>query len=321
MRILFHSNHLGLLGTEVALFDYAYHCQTMLGHEAAIVYDRTSPHNDPLIAEKFGKLFPVYSYAAYAEVEPLAEKIGCERIYFIKSGVPDGKVTRSIPSLVHAVYPIEVRDFHGSVFAFVSEWLSKHVTQGATPFVPHMINLPEHEKDLRKALRIPESALVIGSYGAHDAFDVPFVPPVIRTVLERRPDIHFLFMNYPRAVAHPRAIYLPRNPDLDFKVAFINTSDAMLHARVYGETFGLACGEFSSRNRPIITFGGSPLRSHLEILGEQALVYNNEHRLFEILMTIGKDFIRANSWDCYSERFSPGAVMRKFNDVFLDPAL
>jgi len=321
MRILFHSNHLGLLGTEVALFDYADHCQSILGHEAAIVYDRTNAHNDPLVVEKFRQHFPVHSYVDYAEVEPLAEKLGCERIYFIKSGVPDGKVTRSIPSLVHAVYPIEIRDFHGSIFAFVSEWLSKTVTQGVTPYVPHMINLPTHEKNLRNALRIPERSLVIGSYGAHDAFDVPFAPAVIAAVMDRRSDIYFLFMNYPRAVVHERAIYLPRNPDRDFKVGFINTSDAMLHARMYGETFGLACGEFSSRNRPVITFAGSPLKSHLEILEERALVYDNERRLFDILMTLDKDFIRAGSWDCYSERFSPLAVMRKFREVFLDPVL
>ena len=321
MRILFHSNHLGLLGTEVALFDYAYHCQTMLGHEALIVHDRTSAHNDPLITERFRRHFPVHSYAAFSEVEPLAEKLRCERIYFIKSGVPDGKVTKRIPGLVHAVYPIEVRDFHGSIFAFISEWLSKKVTGGTTPFVPHMIDLPVHDKNLRKALNIPESALVIGSYGAQDAFDVPFVPAVITAVLERRADICFLFMNYPRTVAHSRALYLPPNPDRDFKVAFINTCDAMLHARMYGETFGLACAEFSSLNRPVITFGGSPLRSHLEIMGERALVYNNEHKLFEVLMGIDKDFIRAGSWDCYSERFSPAVVMRKFKDVFLDPVL
>jgi hypothetical protein len=267
------------------------------------------------------RAFPVHSYTDYREVEPLAEKLQCERIYFIKSGVPDGKVTRKVPSLVHAVYPIEIRDFHGSVFAFVSEWLSKTVTGGTTPFVPHMIDLPVHDRNLRKALRIPEDALVIGSYGAHDAFDVPFAPKVIAAVLERRADIWFLFMNYPRVLPHPRAIYLPRNPDREFKVAFINTSNAMLHARLYGETFGLACGEFSSLNRPVITFGASPLKSHLEILGERGLVYNNEHKLFEILMTIGTDFIRGNSWDCYSERFSPGAVMRKFKEVFLDPML
>ena len=68
-----------------------------------------------------------------------------------------------------------------------------------------MIDLPVHDWNLRKSLRIPESALVVGSYGAHDAFDVPFAPAVIAAVLERRPDIYFLFMNYPRAATHPRA--------------------------------------------------------------------------------------------------------------------
>lgn len=36
------------------------------------------------------------------------------------------------------------------------------------------------------------------------------------------------------------------------KTTFINTCDAMLWARHDGETFGLAIGEFSSKNKPVI---------------------------------------------------------------------
>ena len=39
--------------------------------------------------------------------------------------------------------------------------------------------------------------------------------------------------------------FLPPTTDVERKVKFINTSDAFLHARTQGESFGMAVGEFS----------------------------------------------------------------------------
>ena len=44
--------------------------------------------------------------------------------------------------------------------------------------------------------------------------------------------------------------------DLNYKVKFINTCDAMIHARAMGETFGLAVAEFSKKNKPVIFVSG-----------------------------------------------------------------
>jgi hypothetical protein len=126
-------------------------------------------------------------------------------------------------------------------------------------------------------------------------------------------------MNYPPFLSHERAIFLPGNPDPEFKTRFINSCDAMIHAQRLGESFGLACGEFSSRDKPVITFGGSYGRSHIEILGDKALLYNNKQELVLILLSLTKQFIGARNWDSYSEQFAPGPVMEKFKRVFLDP--
>ena len=111
---------------------------------------------------------------------------------------------------------------------------------------------------------------------------------------------------------------VPGNPDPQFKTRFINSCDAMIHAQRLGESFGLACGEFSSRNKPVITLGTCYGRSHLEILGDKALLYNNRQELVRILLGLSKQFIGGQSWDCYSERFAPRPVMEKFKQVFLD---
>jgi hypothetical protein len=318
MKVLFHSNQLGIRGTEVALFDYAFHNQALLGNQSAIVYDATNKWNDPLVIEKFREHFPLYAYSDFSEFDEFVGKSGAERAYFMKAGNRDGKVSNQVPSLIHAVFPTAAREYHGSVFAFISEWLARLASKGPIPYVPYMIDLPNHDLDLRDKLNIPKSALVIGSYGGSDSFDISFVPDCIRIVLERRKDIYFLFMNYPRFIDHERAIFLERSADLEFKVRVINSSDAMLHARKRGESFGLACGEFSIRNKPVLTFGGSPERSHIEILGSKALLYDSLRDLYEILMGLDRNALWKNSWDCYSRQFAPGPVMQKFKQVFLD---
>jgi hypothetical protein len=321
MKILFHSNHLGIRGTEVALFDYAYFNQTILGNESVVAYDRNRQENAPQVIEKFQKHFPVHAYDDFSELEGIVGTARCDRAYFIKAGNKDGKISNNVPSLVHAVFGVPAHEVHGAVFAFVSEWLSQFASQGSLPFVPHIVNLPATDEDLRLQLNIPKAALVIASYGGEDCFNVPFVPAAILESLQKRRELFFLFMNYPTFLTHERAIFLPGNPDPEFKTRFINTSDAMIHAQRLGESFGLACGEFSSRRKPVITFGGSYGRSHIEILGEKALLYNTKQELALILLSISKQFIGGQSWDGYSEQFAPGPVMEKFKQVFLGAAV
>lgn len=54
------------------------------------------------------------------------------------------------------------------------------------------------------------------------------------------------------------------------RCAFIRTCDAMLHARMSGETFGLAIAEFSAHNRPVLTSSvhhdHHMARSHLDTM-------------------------------------------------------
>jgi hypothetical protein len=317
VRVLFHSNHLGIRGTEVALFDYAFFNQALLGNESVVAYDATRAENDPSVIDKFARHFHLHAYRDFSQFDRIVAEARADRAYFIKAGSRDGKLARDVPSLVHAVFGVPPQEVHGSVFAFVSEWLAQFASGGALPFVPHMINLPQRDDDLRETLNIPPDALVIASYGGADCFNVPFAGQAVYDALLRRRDLVFLFMNYPRFFTHERAIFLPGNADPDFKVRFINSCDAMIHAQSLGESFGLACGEFSSRNKPVITFGGGFGKSHMEILGSKALIYYNKVELDRLFLGISKSFIAGKDWDGYSQRFSPTAVMEKFERIFL----
>jgi hypothetical protein len=124
-------------------------------------------------------------------------------------------------------------------------------------------------------------------------------------------------MNFTPFAQHERLIFLPGNSDISYKMQFINTADGMIHARGIGESFGLACGEFSIKNKPVMTYAMSPQRSHIEILGDKALLYKGRRDLEELLLSFNQRIQYEKNWDAYSEDFSPQAIMSKFDSVFI----
>ncbi|TWH45298.1 hypothetical protein Salpa_1207 [Sporomusa sp. KB1] len=338
MKILFHSNQLSLRGTEVALYDYAHFNELYLNNES-VVATRRDGHHHPLAVEKFAKRFKVIYYDTLAELQQYADTEKIDIFYAIKSGKNDGIVLNGVKNCIHAVF--KHHDFHGDVYAYVSEWLSNEMTGGKSPYVPHMILLPEEDGDLRSQLGIPSSAIVFGRYGGRETFDLPFVKRVIYKVAEKRKDIFFLFMNtenfledksffrkkWINKIVSPvmfsknkinNIIFLEGTADPIYKRKFIQTCDAMLHARRQGESFGITCGEFSICNKPVITCDAPYIRerSHIEILGNKGIHYFNYQTLTNILLRFKKGD-SGKSWDAYSERFNPRAVMEKFKDVFI----
>ena len=125
-------------------------------------------------------------------------------------------------------------------------------------------------------------------------------------------------MNIDHFIDHSQVIFLPGNPDPIFKSSFINACDAMIHARGIGESFGLACGEFSIHNKPVITYALSPQRNHIDVLGSKAMLYKGPTELKQIFLGFDRVWHQNQDWDCYSKEFSPDTVMKKFASVFLD---
>ena len=81
--------------------------------------------------------------------------------------------------------------------------------------------------------------------------------------------------------------------------------------RDIGETFGLAVGEFSTGNKPVLTFlTDHPAydREHWRVLGERGLYYTDEASLLQRLRRFTP--MPEKDWNCYQE-FTPG---RGWND-------
>ena len=307
-------------GTEVALFDYASHNKTILGNNSVIFHPANSQHNDPQAIEKFSRRFEVIAYQDRSELDPLLEKKSIDLLYAIKSGKKDGLLSKKVPTMVHAVFPTSPSQVHGASFAFVSEWLSEQCSDNRIPCVPHIVWLPDDNTDLRASLSIPPTALVLGSYGGRDSFDIAYATRAVRNLLSQRSDFYFVAMNLAPFIQHPRAIFLPGSMDMDYKTQFINSCDAMLHARRQGESFGLACGEFSVRNKPVISYLHAKHKHHHLVLGDKGMYYADSDSLESMLLDLQPALIKAQDWDCYTQRYNPERVMDLFDRHLIHPA-
>jgi hypothetical protein len=327
MKVAFHTYQLGERGTEVCLYKYAKYNQEILGNESLII--STSSRPTPSL-DLFEKEFETILYPEIwvndgknlqlrRKLESVVSERGITHFYSMKGGENDGILPGNTKSIAHCVFMMH--EPHGDVYAGISKYVSDKFG-GTFPYVDYIV---ENEfpgiDDLRDQLGIPRDAIVIGRHGGTDTFDLNFAKEAIIDSLERS-DLYFIFMNTDRFYNHERIIHLPYSFDIKVKSRFVETCDAMIHARSGGETFGLSIGEFSAKNKPIITcnsldkFRGHDT-AHLDFLGPDGIYYKDRQSLKDILMGIDKKYISEKNWDVYSERFSPKNVMKQFNEVFL----
>lgn len=331
MKIAFYSAHLGLRGTEVTMYDYAKYNEEILGNESVIIHHKEHFRNNQGVIEKFGSRFKVHSISDFeydmndvkrtapglvSKLDSVMESEACDAIYMQKGGHNDGVFSEKFKTLVLCCTMVDPsKEKHGDRYAFISKWLSDTCSNGEVPVVPSIVDLPDINEDLREALGIPSDAIVFGRTGGEDTWNIPFTNQVIQLLLQKRNDIYFLLQNTPRSIDHPNVIHVPCSADLEYKTKFINTADAMLHSRYEGESFGVACGEFSIRNKPVLCWSGSKERNHIDTLGDKALLYYTPEDLYNLLINFQK---RPNEdWNCYRD-FEPEKVMKKFKEVFLD---
>lgn len=320
-RIFFQANQLSVRGTEIALYDYAHYNQRLLGNTSVIAYDTTSAVNNAAVIKKFEAAFEVHPYKNIGDINSIIKTTQADLMYRLRLGSGPQVLAQHIPTMVHEVFPVSANQFHGAACAFVSPWLSRTYSNGKIPAVSHMVDLPATRENLRHELGIPSEATVFGCHGGTDSFDIPFAKYCVKHALEQRRDLYFIFLNIAPFLQHPRAIFLPANTDLIYKTMFINACDAMLHARKRGESFGLACAEFSVRNKPVLTYALSGERNHIDILGARAILYAGPKTLLKNLLGFDRHHSATKDWDAYSANFSPEKIMRSFQQHFIDAAL
>ena len=313
-KIAFHSNQLGLRGTETAMFNYADYNEKILGNKSIIL---ANPDKELTTLKKFQDRFEIYldnpnNYEKYCEDN------GIEYFYHIHGGwYGHGIEMKNVRTLYHVVFG--VNEPHGDRYVYVSDWLAKN--QGFNPethSIPHIVKkFDEVGFDLRSSLGIPKNKIVFGCLGGGEEFNIDFVKNSVINVAKQRTDVVFLFLCIsPFGEPLPNVVFLPGTYDMNYKASFVRACDAMIHARGRGETFGLAISEFAIENKPIITYANSPEKCHIELLGDRGIYYTNQEEVTYILNNLN-EFKKFNDYYKSFDSCSPEAVMNKFDKIFL----
>jgi len=318
MKIAFHSNQLGLRGTEVSLYNYALYNEEVLGNESVII---TFEHTNLEAKKKFSDRFETL-VEPWNKYEEVLKSKRVDYLYMQKAGWNDGYSLNSIPTLIHCVF----RGYqpHGYRHAFISEYLAEVENYNPNLFsVPYLVNtLSKASFSLREELKIPNNHIVLGYHGGEDQFSISYAKKAIERILCVREDMQFIFLNIKPWINHPKVHFLPGTFDMDRKAAFVEACDGMIHARADGETFGMSIAEFAVKNKPVITQGIAPDWAHLQMLRETGIYYHSEKQLYCIL----KDYERVidekrKEVGSFSKNYlkyaDPEYVMNKFKFVYL----
>lgn len=316
MKILFHTNTLNYRGTSVALRDYAFYNQEILGNESIIAYCKTNGNekdmgNEYSVIEELEKTFQVVGYRQ-GDLEKKIDTHNIDLCYMIESGQRTYYPT-NCKSGIHAVF--QFNEPYGDVYAYVSEWLSQTMSGGKLPYVPHIVHLPDPTKNFRSHLGIRDDQIVIGRIGGYLTFDIPFVKSLIQELVTSTDQFVFLFVGTEPFIEHKNVIFINEIHDQTKKSNFINTCDAMLHARQRGESFGLAIAEFLYFNKPVFAWNQGHDKNHLTMVNPISL-YSTKDDLKEKLFKT-KAIAKSIDWKQSVEQFTPDKVMVKFNEVFI----
>ncbi len=317
MKIAFHLNQLDRRGTGVSLFNYAHYNEVLLDNSSFIIAptENLQPYfHCPIATKNFETRFPVVRYNDYNDLDDIVKRYKIDVFYAQKAGWKDEIQVSECKYVVHSVF--QFCEPHGDVYAYISDWLAEIVGKNEYSYVPYIVTMPDNAFSIRDRLGIPSSALVFGRHGGKTSFDIPWVQEIIYDISRNNPHIYFLFLNtLPFCPSLPNIIHLQPIIDPFWKGCFIQSCDAMIHARELGESFGMAIAEFSYYNKPVITFKGGTDQAHLKYLGKQGLYYNNGEELKELLLNFPSN--PSNAGEFYKDQFSPEKVINKFQDIFL----
>jgi len=316
-KIAIHLTEINFRGSTVATLAYS-RGLLAFGVELLFVAPLAGQHQESLVSQ-LRRLGELHFYEDWESLDLVLDRKGVYAIYVLKSGAKDHLISRAVPTWVHAVFPTPINEFHGSRFAFISEWLAGFSSCGVMPYVPHAVRAPLTVLGLRKELSISQSSFVLGYYGGENSYDIRFAKVALKEALDARTDLYAIFLNLRPFLEHKRIFFLPGTSDLNRKDQFVTACDAMIHARSIGETFGVACAEFSAANKPVITYAHSHQKAHLHMLKDKAITYSGYTSLKNILFNLDPARLAESDWNAFKTGYDEATVTEEFLNVFWSP--
>jgi hypothetical protein len=323
MKVAFLENKLTLRGSTLSIYNYANFNETLLNNESVIItrsYEQMKDSRDVDIKayDMFNNRFKVFYYRDVSDIEHIIKEQQIDILYIQKSGLlNDELITNICKCVIHCVF--ETFEPHGDVCASISDWNNIRYNTNMK-VVPYMVHVAEPQGNLRKELNIPDDALVFGTYSGSDG-NVEYILDTVKLLGNNTTNnIYFIFMNItPFCEPTNKIMFFNGTSDINIKRKFIDTCDAMLYMRIFGETFGLACGEFSLCNKLVIAHKNPEDKSHINFLKSNIVLHENKEELVQIL-TSWKDFqaeLKNDFEDNDYKMYTPEKVMNIFKEVFL----
>ncbi len=297
MKIVHHSNQLGLGGTEKCM-QYLLEYLRDAGHDCYCMHNRlrtaaAGPSREALIKDLLGP-DRVLGYSDAEEFFAAVSRLSPDVFHVHRSG--RGPEFPVVPALKkHAASLVETNVFGGNdpsglidLTLYVNDYMLK--SSGARPGLSAVlynpVKRPSHARDMRSALGISPSAFVIGRIGRPD--DRIFDPISLRALklLESSPGGApiYLVQSPPPAMerlakelALKSVIFLREALLSDDDVtAFFNTIDVLAHARRDGETFGLNIAEAMVHGRPVVSHESRFANGHRGFVAECGFITGPE---------------------------------------------
>lgn len=316
LKIAFNLKNIDVRGTATAGYDYAVGLQEYYNMNVIILGDKNEK-NDKIAIDKIIKRFKLIFYNHKSEINNILLSEKCDILYTIKYGKKDDYIKCIIPEVIHCVF--DMSEPHGNVYAGVSKFVANKY--GYDLFVPHMISLKPsiYRDNMRKELNIPENGIVFGRHGGEDTFNINFVKNSIIDIVNKYNSIYFVFVNTPNFYNHKNIIYLDKIIDNDIKNRYLCTLDAYIEAGTLGHSFGIACGEASINNIPLILFDNPQLwnRAHIDIIGDKGIYFRNEEEFYNIITKFDPKEYENKDLNAYKE-YSSEKVIKIFKKVFID---
>jgi hypothetical protein len=308
MRVAFLINELAQRGTQATVWHYA-RANELAGNTSLIVtYESPeAPYSSADVTVASVRRFTDTYATAFikrGEIDGAMADADVDVCFAEVYGNSDELLPTNVPTLAHCVF--EVCHEIGTMRVAISDWLARRCPGVRT--LPNVVHVDPTTDDLRAALGIPEDAVVFGRHGGLDTFDFECVRDVVRHVAVGHPSTVFLFVNTtPFCIGLDNVIFLEGTCDDKRKREFINTCDAMLHARKMGESFGIAVGEFAVCGKPVVTTDQCRDRAHIEMLGDEAILYRSPTELVQILTTYRRGRVAGPTryHDCTIDEITP----------------
>ena len=314
LKIGFYLNEINFRGVCNSVYLFAKNNEKILKNKSIIFYWGGSSDNQAEVVKIFKKKFKLIKVKNFNELERISKNLKLDYCYFQRTGFKD-YLLKNTRNIIHAVFP-EKSKYHGYRYAFVSGWLSKVCSNNQYPYLPLPVKLLKNNQNLRNKLKIPKNAKVFGYHGGPTSFDLKFVKDVIKKIIEENNNIYFLFMNVEKFFSHKKVIFIKGSFNQSIKVKFINSCDAMLHARSLGESFGISCAEFAIKNKPIFTYGFCKHRAHFEIYKENIISYYSFNDLVKKILNFDRKK-KYKSLDL-KEKVSEDNTIKLFKKIFLN---